>query len=243
MRRGSDMKLKFIAVFACALVLMALPMLVFAAGGDVIRVVPVGEPDTGMAIITSDEPATLEIHVTNAQKSPVNEVWLLFVIDEDTYNGLTNIIIDDTDGPTTVLKADFTGGPVSSGQRPLEDDTNDLPNGEYPGCTSQTQWSVPAIRDQMSQVHPKPSSVRYVLVYGFASIDTSPKAFTVTVVSSHVNVLVLAQGRVEGEADDPLNSNSPFSGSTLIIPELGTVLLALASFSAFALYSFKRRKL
>lgn len=112
----------------------------------------------------------------------------------------------------------------------------------YPGCTQQTQFSVGAILSQMSQVYPT-TSVRYVLVYAFSSIDTSPKTFTVTVSSPHINLLILAQGRSGSLLTDPLNSNTPFSGSTLVVPELGPILLALASFSALALYAVKRRKL
>jgi hypothetical protein len=219
------------------LAILALPTAVFAAG-DVIRVVPAGSLDGTMAIITSS-PADLEISVTSGQQ-PRTNIWLLFVIDIDTYNGLGTITIGGTDGPTTLSKSDFTGVP-SNNKIPKTNDDNYVGNGHiYPGCTQQTQYNVNAIKTQMSQVYPT-TSIRYVLVYGFSSINTSPKSFTVEVDSSHVNLLILAQGRAGSLPTDPLDSNSPFSGSSLVVPELVPILLSLASFSALALYAVKRR--
>jgi hypothetical protein len=230
--------IKKISILAL-IVLLASPIVVFAAG-DVIRVVPVGKPETGMAIITSS-PASLQLFVTSAQQ-PRSDIWLLFLIDEATYNGLTTITLSGTEGPATIAKGQFTTVTVNSGKLPLESDGNYTGGVHtYPGCTKQTRWSVSAILSQMSQLFAT-TSVRYLLVYAFDSINTTPKPFTVTVNSPHINVLVLAQGRDGGKAGDPLNSNSPFSGSTLITPELGPIVLSLASFGAFAVYAIKRKK-
>jgi len=207
----------------------------------VIRVVPVGEPHTGLAIITDTTPAFLKINVTSGAHSPMYDVWLLFVVDSDTWDNLNSISITGTDGPTTIVKGDFSGALSSSSLKiPGTADTNCLPPSGYPGCIPQIQYELGAILSQMSQVYAT-TTVYYVLVYAFDMITyPTEEFFSVTVDSTHVNVLILAQGtEVDG---NPLTNNSPFSGSTLVILELGPVLLALASFSAFALYAVKRRK-
>lgn len=231
------MKKKVLAI-PMILFMVLMPAIVFA---DNVRVTPEGEPHTGMAIITGN-PAILEAYATTGKT--IEEVWFIVIVDEDTYADLSSIEIALTDFPTTLIKSEFSG-PVSSGKIPEADgtDPNKGPD-PYPGCTTpQTQYQVQAIRDQMGQVYAKPDSVRYVLVYGFEEVDDVPShgMFTVTVNAPHINVLILAQG-INGE-DTLLNQNSPFSGSTLIIPELATILTALASFAALALYAGKRRKL
>lgn len=164
---------KIMIVLFALLTILVLPTAVFAAG-DVIRVVPAGSSDGTMAIITSS-PADLEISITSGQQPRIN-IWLLFVIDIDTYNGLGTITISGTDGPTTLSKSDFTGVP-SNNKIPLTNDGNyvGIVGHTYPGCTQQTQYNVDAIKSQMSQVYPT-TSIRYVLVYGFSSINTSPKS-------------------------------------------------------------------
>jgi len=231
------MKKKLLAVSSILLVLI-IPAVALA---DNLRVTPEGGAHTGMAIITGN-PALLEAYATTGKT--IEKVWFIIIIDEATYADLSQITISLTDFPTTLSKSDFSD-PVSSGKIPKADGTDPYkgPN-SYPGCTTpQTQYQVEAIRDQMGQVHTKPNSVRYVLVYGFDQVDDVPSngAFTVTIDAPYINVLVLAQG-INGE-ETLLNQNSPFSGSTLIIPELSTVLTALASFAALALYIRKYRKI
>jgi hypothetical protein len=224
-----------VLVVSLILFITLAPVIVFA---DNIRVTPVGELHTGMAIITGS-PANLETNSTNGKT--INEVWLIFIVDGDTYTSLNTITITGTEGPNTLDKNDFSD-PVSSGRIPQASDTNYKLPQTYPGCkTPQTNYQVSAILSQMAQVHTKPTSVRYVLVFAFSSVDGTPKPFTVTVDSTHINVLILAQGK-DGETT-VLNENSPFSGSSLVIPEPATVLAALASFAAFAIYAGKRRKL
>ena len=235
---------KFIWILVSIVVLLPITAVAANPEATVIRVVPVSEPHTGWAIIT-DSPAFLQINVTTAAHSPINDVRLLFVIDHDTYVNLNSINTTGTDWDTTLYPTDFTGGPLSSDGSTKIPETNDT-NWEgphpYPGCIHQTQYELGAILSQMSQVYAT-TMVHYVLVYAFDSISTSEKYFTVNVDSTHINVLILAQGRHGGEAEDPLTNNSPFSGSTLLVPQLAPVLLALASFSAFALYAVKRRNI
>jgi hypothetical protein len=54
-------------------------------------------------------------------------------------------------------------------------------------------------------------------------------------------MLVYAIGKTEGST--LFDSKVPPTRPGFVVPELGHVLLALASFSAFALYAVKRRKL
>ena len=229
-------------VILLTLMLILAPIIAVSAAPDsaVIRLVPVGEPHTGMAIMT-ESPTQLEISVTNEPHSPTYNVSLIFLIDEDTYDALNTITITNTDWPTTLTKASFTGGPVSSGKLPEASDTNWVGPYSWPGCSApNNQYEVSAILSQMSQVYPT-TAVRYMIVYAFDSITTSPKLFDVEADSTHINVLILAQGRLTNP-EGLLTERSPYTGSTLVVFELGPLVLALASFSALALYALKRRK-
>ncbi|MGD0494770.1 MAG: hypothetical protein ABSB28_01865 [Candidatus Bathyarchaeia archaeon] len=232
------------------LLVLASPMVAFAAQ-DQIRVIPVGSSDTGMARITTSS-ASLEIFVTSSNKNKTN-VWLFIALDDATYNGLTSITLSGTQGPATLTKSSFTSIALSGGGKvPLTNDGNYTGDGHtYPGCADNARWTVSAIISQMQQVYSAANSIHYGLVYGFDKITTVPQAFTVTVNAPHINVLVLAQGLSEGATTAstittltviPLDSNSPFSGSTLVVPEVGTILAAIASLGAFGLYISKRRK-
>jgi hypothetical protein len=229
---------KVIAILICMIMAMV-PATVFASGGDVIRVVPVGSSDTGSAIITGN-PASLDFFVTSPQK-PASNIWLLLIIDDDTYNNLAQVTLTGTDGPGVVTKADFAGTPADS-KIPAASDTHYV-GATYPGCTTQTQYQVNAILDQMSLS--AGTSLHYVLIFAFDNANITPQQFNInvqTTAPNHVKMLILAQGSIDQDECDPLNSNSPFSGSTFVVPELGTILLVTASFAGLALYGYKRKK-
>ena len=217
--------------------LAAMPALAYA---DILRVVPTDKEHTGMAIITE---ATSELTATvTANGKTVADVWLVLIVDQATYAGLNSITLSGTDGPTSIDTSDPWSAALTSGRLPEENDPHVVPI-PYPGCTvPQTNYQVAAVISQMSQVHEDVISVRYILVYGFDWVDKqNNRVFTVTVESStRVNMLVLGQG-IEGETD-VLNENTPFSGSTLMVPEVGTLLLGLGALAGFALFITLRRK-
>jgi hypothetical protein len=206
----------------------------------VIRVVPVGEPHTGSAIITGN-PATLEAFVTTAAHSPIYDVWLLVVIDHDTYMNMNSITISDTDYPVTLVPGDFSAAVTGSPDKiPLTNDGNYSGPTAFPGCQQNIQYAYGAVISQMSQVHTT-TTIHYVLVYAFNSITNAPsRVFTVATDSTHINVLILGLGTEEDGTI--LANNTPFSGSTLHTPQIASILLAIASFSALAIYAVKRKR-
>jgi len=64
--------------------------------------------------------------------------------------------------------------------------------------------------------------------------------FTVTLPSTDARMLVYAIGKT-GETE-LFNNRVPPTKAGFVVPELGPVLLALASFSAFALFAIRRRR-
>jgi len=68
-----------------------------------------------------------------------------------------------------------------------------------------------------------------------------PQSFTVTFESTHPRMLVYAIGK--SGSSTLFNNKVPPTIPGFVLPELGPVILALASFSALGLYAVKRRKI
>jgi hypothetical protein len=191
-----------------------------------------------MAIITG---TSSELSVYLAPDETVTEGWLVLVVDETTYSGLNGITISGTDGPSSISESDSWSDPVTSGRIPVAVDTHFVGPETYPGCENPaTNYQVSAVISQMQQIYPDVTSVRYILVYAFDSVTNTPQTFSIEVDSTRVNMLVLAQG-VEGDSL-VLNENSPFSGSTLVIPEVAPIFLGVAAFGAFGVFLLTTRK-
>ena len=198
-----------------------------------IKIVPEGSVHTGEPLLT-DTPANLLIYSTG--HSPIENVWLLMVMDETTYNGLDNIT---TTLGVTVPKSDFKLVTTSWLPPFLPDPSTDPP---YPG--SYVRYQVSAIKDKIGTT----GNVYFAVVHILDEITTTPTHFTLTVnleTPTSVRVLLIALGRYNKVPTDctlPFNEGSPYSNSTLVVPELETILLITASFCALGVYTIKRKR-
>jgi len=107
------------------------------------------------------------------------------------------------------------------------------------GTTSGGRYTVASLQDHLGRPHSE--NVYYALGSFLAGpITDEPQSFTVELTSTHPRVLVYAIGK---SGDSSLfNNKVPPTIPGFVLPELGPVLLALASFSALGLYAVKRRK-
>ena len=198
-----------------------------------IKIVPEGSVHTGEPLVT-DTPADLLIYSTG--HSPIENVWLLMVIDEATYTGLENIT---TSIGVTVPKSDFKL--VTTKWLPpfLPDLSTDPP---YPG--SCVRYEVSAIKDKIGTT----GNVYFAIVHILDEITTTPTPFTLTVnleTPTSIRVLLIALGRYNKFPTDcllPFNEGSPYSNSTLVVPELETILLITAPICALGVYTIKRKR-
>ncbi len=227
-----------------SLILIAIPAVNASLGcRHTIKVIPSGSTTTGEPIVT-EPPAKLVIFHTG--KGPINNVWLLIVLNEPTYDALDVITID---GETFLTKGDFQL--VTAKKIPPS-----LPGSDgYPG--SLCQYNVAAIKDKMGE---KGNSIYYAVKFFLPKITKTPTEFTLAVTlavklssAANLKALVLALGRYDsiGNSDydvncvpnKPFNTCSSFSNSTLIIPELATLALTSAPLcGAAVLYMIKRGK-
>jgi hypothetical protein len=214
-----------------------------------LRVVPVGFVETGEPIVTQS-PADLMIYVTDAAKQPLTHVWLLLAINEDTYTYMTKIY---TNTSLFFYPADFVNVTETGETKiPPTDPYPSTPTWPgYPGCEQDEQYQVDAIKSKIGV--PTDGNLYYALgdLGGstgdpIGPVTTTPQFFRVIVEGAipDMKVLVMALGYWPDAPNATpylLNVHSPFTGSTLIVSEIGTMLLVLAPFSAFGLYKIRRR--
>jgi hypothetical protein len=194
-----------------------------------IKIVPEGSTHTGEPLVT-DTPADLLVY--SRGHSPIKNVWLLMVMDENTYNNLASIT---TTLGVTVPKSDFKLV-TTFWLPPYKADP------PYPG--SYVRYRVSAIKDKIGTT----GKVYYAVVPILDEITTAPTAFTLTVnlnTPTQVKVLLLGLGRYNRRSTDcilPFNEGSAYSNSTIVVPELETILLIAAPLSALGLYVIKRKR-
>jgi len=218
-----------------------------------IRVIPVGSTTNGEPII-ANSPADLIIYVTTAQHSPTKNVWLLIALNKPTYDAIDNITAVGVDVSVTFEKARFVLAQYSNGQYDPARIPPEAANGPYdptyPGCTNDDQHATSAVGEKVGG---KGEDVYYAYEFFKDSITKTPYEFTVTLnVASSMDVslekaLVLAFGRAIPDDNGnyyglPFDIHTPYSGSTLVVPELAPILLTLSSFGALGLYAIRRRK-
>ena len=209
-----------------------------------IKVIPVHPLPTqeGDPLVTSN-PADLMIFHTG--RGPIKNVWLLIVLNKATYDNLDEITIG---GLTFMTKADFAL--VTAKKIPP---TQANPATGYPG--SLCQYEVYAIKDKMDE---KGNPLYYGVKFFLDQITTSPTYFTLDVKLSapaELKALILALGRRENNfhvdigtecvSPKPFDTNSCFSKSTFVVPEIATIALSAAPFAAlgaFGIFAAKRRK-
>ena len=204
----------------------------------IIKVIPVGSTETGEPLVTTT-PANLMIFHTG--KGPIENIWLLIVLNEPTYNALNQTTINGTQFMT---KEDFQL--VTTKKIPPL-----LPNSTtgYPG--SLCQYNMAAIKDKMNE---KGNPVYYGVKFFLPQITKTPIKFTLAVeLNSPANIkaLILALGRYEYHskccneiqcAYKPFNRCSSFSNSTFVVPDITPLAVTASSFGALGILAIKRRK-
>jgi hypothetical protein len=223
-----------------SLILIAIPVASACQGCNAcihtIQVIPVGSQKTGEPIVTGN-PADLMIFHTG--QGPIKNVWLLIVINEQTYNTLENIIIDDS---IFMTQSDF--------QKVVDQKIPPInPSGGYPG--SLCQYEVSAVSSKLKET----GDIYYGVKFFLDEITNSAHYFTLTIklngnadLKADLKALILALG-VYGPTitwrcfSGKFNACSSFSKSTFVIPETSTIALTSASLCGVAgFYLVRRRK-
>ena len=227
---------KALIALVFALCLCTLPVLfaiAMPAPATNIKVWPVGTVESEEPVATTS-PADMMIYVTSYEQR-ITSAWILLVLNQETYDGLDHIEV----ASVTYNPSDFHV--ATEDKIPLRAAGSE--GAGYPGCEGYLQYPIGAVKDWVGATG---EDVYYAVkkVFDF-EIDTTPVFFTITHygTSTDLKILVLALGReTETGLEGPFNNHSSFSGSTLIVPELATILLATASLSVFGLYKLKRKK-
>lgn len=192
---------------------------VFAEG--LIRIDPHGSTYPEPVMLSS--PATFSVYVESG--GPATDQHIFLVMTQASYNGLTgDVVVSWTGGSVTIPKASWTQETDNSVKVP-------------PGTTPGAGYTVASLRDHLATSGPIYWAFEPFLA---GPITTTPQEFTVTLPSTDPRMLVYALGKgSEGLFDYRVPPTMP----GFVVPELGTILLVLASLSAFALYAVKRRKM
>ena len=224
-------KTKIAMLFLLATIL-SVPI-VNAGGTGTIRIDPVWPVMLG-------SPATFTIWVEGSG-DPTHNPHVLLVMSKGCYDGLTgNVVVSwswPSSGQVSFTKANFGAHAVSDNSAKVPD------SGTTPGAC----YTVASLKDHLSYGLSVPISASETIYWvmgsflGGADLTGTHRSFTVTFTSTDPRMLVYAIGKTE--AGTLFDNKVPPTQPGFIVPELGTVLLVLASFSALALYALKRRKL
>lgn len=164
-------------------------------------------------------PATFNISVT---EHVADDPHILLVMTKACYNGLTGSVqVTWTGGSTSFSAADFTAAKT----------------GKVPPSTPDADYTVASLQDHLGVPHSE--NVYYALGPFLAGPITQTKqTFVVTLPSTAPKMLVYAIHKDSTCFDNKVPPTIP----GFVVPELGTILLALASFGALGLYSLKHGK-
>ena len=225
---------------------------------------PVGATETGEPIVTTS-PADLIIY-NNDNAHVLIDLWLMLVINKPAFDHLITIATSDT-VELSFLPEHFTeieGTESPSHMIPLSLPGSEPPAyGSWPGMEEDDQYDVGSLRSKLGI--PKTTDAEYESMYyavgdldsspgwidhGPSGLDkTDPEFFTITVDltagAGDWKVLVLALGYSEDgphTQEGMLNVHSPYTKSTLIVPELQTLVLALAPMAALGLYAIRYKR-
>jgi hypothetical protein len=178
-----------------------------------------------------ESPADFEIWVEGAG-NPTNNPNILLVMTEASWNGLTNVVVTWSGGSATFTSGDFMSAQKNSDKIP-------------PGTTSGGCYSVASLKDHLSYGLSEPISAGATIYWAMKPFLAGPlthdhEEFSVELSATSPRMLVYAVGKI---GDSTLFDNKvPPTRPGFVVPELGTGLMLLASFGAFALYALKRRK-
>jgi len=264
MLRKQDLRKSLLLLPLMLAVLISFPLVkAFPDPFSTLTVWPLGTPEGAEGPIVTTSPADLIIYNTD-DAHVLTDLWLMLVINEPAFDHLSSI---STNTSLTFLPAHFTeiDGIVSPSHKiPLSPPGSEThpAYGSWPGMEPDDQYNVGSIRSKLEI--PKITDSEYESMYyavgdldsssgwidhGPTGLDkTDPEFFTVTVDlggwGGNWKVLVLALGYTQDGAHTQefmLNVHSPYTRSTLIVPELSTILLAIASLSAFGLHGIRHK--
>jgi len=213
---------KSLAVLVLVLAMSLATTTTLAQGGGIIVITPQWPIEVGT-------PATLEISVVPAA-DPTYYPSILLVMTEDCWNGLTSVSVTWTGGSVSFIDTDFTELEDGPGVEKIPDAT-----------ISDVQYTRAALADHLYE--PGTATVYYAMFdLTGVTLHTTPETLTVTLDSTDPKMLVYALGRSVDDPTAKFDRWVPPTNPGFVVPELGTILLALASFSALALYTLQRRK-
>jgi len=217
-------------LLSLALLLVAVPYVNAQTG--TIRIDPVWP-------IMLASPADFEIWVEGAG-DPTHDPNVLLVMSQGCYDGLTGDVVVSWTWPSsdsvTFSKAAFGANAVS-------DNSAKVPP---TGTTEGGCYTVASLKDHLDEGLSVPLSADdtiYWAMSDFLGVDPltgEKQTFTVTLPSTAPRMLVYALGKSDPAGD--FDMKVPPTRPGFMVPELGTMLLVIASFSAFAIYAIARRK-
>lgn len=178
--------------------------------------------------IKQNTPATFQINVTK----PTYKPHILLVMTEACYNGLANVKITFASGSIQLTQANFS---KLEGNPPPKIPSANISDVQYVRSSLADHLGLPGA----SPVYWAMANITNLVTGGV--LTTKPEDFTVTLNSAAPRMLVYAIGKASA-TDAKFNRWVPPTNAGFVVPELGPILLALASFCAFALYSFKTKK-
>jgi len=194
-----------------------------------------GQEGQGTIRIWPPLPTMLSSHATfeiNCTAGTTYDPHIFLVMTDSCHEGLTGDVTVDWTGDGT---ADLT---ITSEQWHEETEHTEgikVP----PGTTNGVGYTVASLMDHLETTEPIWWAFKPFL--DGAPLTQTPQTFTVDLPSTDPKMLVYALGKTDPE-DALFNNRVPPSIPGFMIPELSTILLAAASFSALALYALKRRK-
>lgn len=215
-------KLKLIPL---GVMVIALTIFIGPVLAATIRIEPHGSY-YGLPIMLSS-PATFNVAVVGGADNPTTDPHIFLVMTNTSYNSLTGDVVVDWIGgsPTTVTMTPWTKETDNSVKVP-------------PGTDSGTGYTVALLRSHLNTTEPIYWAFEPFL--GGMDITETPIEFTVTLPATEPRMAVYALGKT-GDSEQ-FNNRNPPTQPGFIVPELGTALLAAASFGALALFALKRKR-
>lgn len=223
---------------------------------------PYDTPEGAEGPIVTGSPADIIIY-NNDNSHVLDDLWLLLVLNSAAYDYLISI---STNTSLSFLPEHFVEIPgdadpnerippnAADGGTSSTPPYANRPNG-WPGVEPFDQYEVQSLRSVLGI--PSGQSMYYSvgdlddstgwIDHGHIGLNRNdPEYFTLTVDlgpgTSDWAVLVLALGHSNDYPEDPiLNVRSPYTRSTLMVSELGAILLTLAPVSAFGLYKIRHK--
>ncbi len=214
--------MKKLRLVPLAALLIMLATFVVPAMAATIRVEPHGSY-FGLPVML-ESPATFCVNVTTSNEITYDP-HIFLVMTETSFNSLTgNVVVSWTGGSVTILAGDWTKETDNSVKVP-------------PGTDNGNAYTVASLRDHLQTTEPI-----YWAFKPFLSqpITTDCQSFTVTLPADSPRMAVYVLGKLEGS--DLFNNRSPPTQPGFVVPELAPILMAVAAFSALALFALKRKK-